>query len=151
MIPAAWYVTGVIGYDDFDPTPLNSFTFISPVGESLQYLMTFTGSTINFGIAVVAGIISGSFLSAYMNGEFKVESFGDPADMIRHMSGGVLMGIGGVLALGCTVGQGITGMSTLAIGSVIALASIIAGCLFGLRYLEEGNLKNAFASLFSSD
>ena len=64
MVVLAWYVTGVLGADDFDPVPLESFTFISPVGNSLQYLMTFTGSTINFGIAAVGGIIFGSFISA---------------------------------------------------------------------------------------
>ncbi len=151
LIPAAWYVTGVIGYDDFDPTPLASFTFIAPVGEGLQYLMTFTGSTINFGIAVVAGIITGSFISAKISGEFKFESFHDSADMGRHLTGGALMGTGGVLALGCTIGQGVTGMSTLSIGSLIALLSIIAGGVFGMKYLEEGTLQGAVASLFERE
>lgn len=151
LIPAAWYVTGVVGYDDFDPTPLASFTFIAPVGEGLQYLMTFTGSTINFGIAVVGGIITGSFLSAIIGKEFKVESFHDVADMGRHLTGGAFMGTGGVLALGCTIGQGVTGMSTLAMGSLIALFSIIAGGTFGMKYLEEGTLKGAFASLFERE
>jgi len=148
LIPSAWYVTGVIGYDDFEPTPLASFTFISPVGESLQYLMTFTGATINFGIAVVGGIITGSFIVAKSTGDFHLESFSDESDMVRHISGGALMGVGGVLALGCTVGQGITGMSTLAVGSVIALLSIIGGGIFGMKYLEEGNLVHAFKALF---
>ncbi len=152
LVPMAWYITGVIGYDDLNPTPLASFTFIAPVGESIQYLMTFTGSTINFGISIIGGVILGSFISSKISGEFKIETFsnGDPADMGRHMIGGALMGVGGVLALGCTIGQGITGMSTLAIGSVIALVSIVAGCLFGLKYLEEGNLKGALRTLVSS-
>jgi len=148
LVPAAWYVTGVIGNDDFDPTPLASFTFIAPVGESLQYLMTFSGATINFGIAVVGGIIAGSFLMAKISGEFHLEAFADSSDMARHISGGALMGTGGVLALGCTVGQGITGMSTLALGSVIALLSIIGGGIFGMKYLEEGNLTGAVKALF---
>ncbi len=148
IIPAAWYVTGVIGYDDFDPTPMASFTFIAPVGDALQYLMTFTGSTINFSIAVVGGVIFGSFLAAKSTGEFKLEAFNGIEDLAHHMIGGALMGVGGVLALGCTVGQGITGMSTLAIGSLIALLSIIFGCLFGLKYLEEGNLRGAFGAIF---
>ena len=148
LIPAAWYVTGVIGFDDFEPTPLASFTFIAPVGESLQYLMTFTGSTINFGIAAIGGIIFGSFVIAVSSGSFHMEAFADASDMARHLIGGALMGTGGVLALGCTVGQGITGMSTLAIGSVIALLSIIGGGIFGMKYLEEGSLGGAFKSLF---
>ncbi len=149
LVPAGWYVTGVIGYDDFDPTPMASFTFITPVAESLQYLMTFTGSTINFGIAVVGGIIAGSFVAAVASKEFQFESFHDAADMGRHLVGAALMGTGGVLALGCTIGQGITGMSTLAFGSLIALLSIMGGGILGLKYLEEGTFGGALASVFS--
>jgi uncharacterized membrane protein YedE/YeeE len=147
LVPAGWYVTGAIGYDDFDPTPLASFTFIAPVGESLQYLMTFTGSTINFGIAVVGGIIAGSFLMAKATGQFRMEAFTDAGDMMKHLIGGALMGSGGVLALGCTIGQGVTGLSTLAVGSLIALVSIIAGGVFGMKYLEAGS----FSAIFSDD
>ena len=150
LIPAAWWVTGVIGYDDFDPTPLASLTFVSPVGESLQYLMTFTGSTINFGIAVVGGVILGAFVAAKSAGEFRLEAFADRGDMARHMVGAALMGTGGILALGCTVGQGISGLSTLALGSLIALLSIMAGAVLGFRYLEDGRLSAIF-SLRSSD
>jgi uncharacterized membrane protein YedE/YeeE len=127
IIPAGWYVTGVIGFDDFDPMRLESYTFIAPTGESLMYLMTFTGSTIDFGIAAVGGVIVGSFVYAVATGKFHIETFADRADMIRHIYGGVAMGFGGVLALGCTIGQGITGMSTLAFGSLLSLVSIIAG------------------------
>ena len=121
-----------------------SLTFVSPVGESLQYLMTFTGSTINFGIAVVGGVIFGAFVAAKLAGKFHLEGFTDKSDMARHMVGGALMGTGGILALGCTVGQGITGMSTLAVGSLIALLSIIVGAVLGFRYLEEGSLRAIF-------
>jgi len=151
LVTAAWYVTGVVGFDDFDPTPLSSFTFVNPVGESIQYLMTFSGATINFGIAVVGGIITGSFLSAKQAGQFRIESFNSADDMISHMFGAALMGIGGVMALGCTVGQGITGMSTLAISSVLALGSIILGGLIGLKRLEEGSLKEGIVALFSRE
>jgi len=151
LIPAAWYVTGYVGNDDFDPTPVVSFTFVAPVGQSLQYLMTFTGSTINFGIAVVGGVIIGAFIAAITSGEFQIEGFNDTTDMGRHLFGGALMGVGGVLALGCTIGQGITGMSTLAFGSVLALVSIIAGGFFGMKYLEEESLGGALRGLFSSE
>jgi uncharacterized membrane protein YedE/YeeE len=127
IIPAGWYVTGVVGFDDFDPVRLESYTFIAPTGESLMYLMTFTGSTIDFGVAAVGGVILGSFLYAIATRKFRLETFTDRGDMVRHMVGGVAMGFGGVLALGCTIGQGVTGMSTLALGSLIALVSIIAG------------------------
>jgi uncharacterized membrane protein YedE/YeeE len=149
LVPAAWYVTGVIGHDDFDPTPLASFSFVAPVGEGLQYLMTFTGSTITFGVAVVGGIICGAFVASKAAGEFRVESFTDANDMLRHIIGGAIMGTGGVMALGCTIGQGITGMSTLALGSVIALASILTGGVFGMKYLEEGTFVGAFTAMFA--
>jgi len=133
LIPAGWYITGVIGFDDFEPMRFESLTFIGPTGESLMYLMTFTGSAINFGIAAVFGVILGSFLYAILSGRFHVETFTDHADMVRHIVGAALMGFGGVLALGCTIGQGITGMSTLATGSLMALISIIFGCALTLK------------------
>ena len=98
-----------------------------------MYLQTFTGSTINFGIAAVFGIILGSFLYVILTGRFRLETFTDRGDMVRHMMGGVLMGFGGVLALGCTVGQGITGLSTLAFGSLLALVSIIFGSALTMK------------------
>ena len=149
LVPAAWWATGVAGYDDFEPTQLSSFTFVNPTGESLVYLMTFTGATINFGIAVVGGVIAGAFLMAASTRTFKFESFTATDDMIRHLAGGALMGTGGILAMGCTIGQGITGMSTLAIGSLIALISIIAGGVFGMKYLEAGSFGGACAAIFS--
>jgi uncharacterized membrane protein YedE/YeeE len=134
IIPAGWYATGVVGFDDFDPVRFESYTFVGPTGESFMYLMTFTGSTINFGIAAVFGVILGSFLYVILTGKFRVETFSDRDDMIRHIEGGVLMGFGGVLALGCTIGQGITGMSTLAVGSLISLISIIFGSALAMKY-----------------
>ncbi|NQU59477.1 MAG: YeeE/YedE family protein [Rhodospirillales bacterium] len=151
MVPLGWWITGVLGADEFDPVPLFSFTFVSPAGESIQYLMTFTGATINFGIATVGGIIVGSFLMAMMSNSFHIEAFTDTADMKRHLFGAAIMGIGGILALGCTVGQGITGMSTLALGSLIALISIIVGGLIGLKYMEEGSLGGVLKALTTSE
>ena len=133
IIPAGWYITGVVGFDDFEPLRLESYTFTGPIAEGLMYLMTFTGSTINFGIAAVFGMILGSFLYVILTGKFRLESFSDREDMVRHMVGGVFMGFGGVLALGCTIGQGITGMTTLALGSLLALISIIFGSALTMK------------------
>ncbi len=149
LIPCGWYITGVIGNDDFDPVPLFSFTFVSPTADSVQYLMTFTGSTINFGIATVGGVIVGSFLAAKLSGEFQIESFTDAADMKRHLVGATMMGIGGIIALGCTIGQAVTGMSTLAVGSFIAWMSLLAGGYLGMKYLEEGSLGGAVKAALS--
>jgi uncharacterized membrane protein YedE/YeeE len=98
-----------------------------------MYLMTFTGSTINFGIAAVFGVILGSFVYVILTGKFRIETFTDRDDMIRHIKGGILMGFGGVLALGCSIGQGVTGMSTLAVGSLMSLISIIFGSALAMK------------------
>ena len=127
LVASAWYVTGVIGFDDFEPVPFESVTFIAPVGNAINYLMTWTGSTIGFGIAVVFGILCGSLFYALVSGGFRIETFSDRADMINHLTAGVLMGFGGVLALGCTVGQGVTGISTLSVGAILATGAIMLG------------------------
>jgi uncharacterized membrane protein YedE/YeeE len=149
LIPAGWWVTGVLGADEFEPTALASFTFVAPIGDTLQYLMTYTGSTINFGIAAVGGVIVGSFLAAISSKTFAIEAFTDASDMGRHLIGAAMMGTGGVLSMGCTIGQGLTGMSTLSVTSVIALASVIFGGVWGLKFMEEGSVGTALKAVFS--
>ena len=127
VVTGGWFVTGHLGNDDFEPVPVESLTFIAPVGNAINYSMTFTGSTINFGIAAVLGMIAGSFVYAVSSGSFRIETFSTRSEMVSHLAGGLLMGFGGVLALGCTIGQGVTGMSTLAAGSLISVAGIIFG------------------------
>jgi len=106
---------------------------VAPVAESLQYLMTFTGSTISFGVAAVFGVALGSFLYAIVTGNFRIEGFASREDLLAHLAGGALMGFGGVCALGCTIGQGITGMSTLALGSLLTLVAIIFGSALTMK------------------
>ena len=137
LITAGWWATGVLGADDFDPAPLVSLTFIAPTGNGLQYMMTFTGATITFGVATVGGAVLGAFLSAILAGRFHLATFYDKGDTLRHMAGGAMMGTGGVLALGCTIGQGMTGVSTLGLGSIIALAAIVVGGIMGVKYMER--------------
>ena len=133
LVVGAWYVTGVIGNDDFEPVPVEALTFIAPTGNTVNYLMTWTGAEINFGIAVVLGMIVGSFLYAISSGNFRVEAFANRADMRNHLIAGVLMGFGGVLSFGCTIGQGVSGMSTLALGSLVALLSIMLGSALTMK------------------
>lgn len=133
MVIAGWYITGVLGNDDFEPVPVESVTFVAPAGNTINYVMTYTGASMNFGIAVVLGVIVGSFLYSVLSGTFRIEVFASRTDLTNHLLAGVLMGFGGVLALGCTIGQGVTGMSTLALGSVLALMSIIAGCAITIK------------------
>jgi hypothetical protein len=132
-IVASWYITGVIGNDGFEPVPLEAMTFIGPSGNALNYLMTYTGSIIGFGVAIVFGVVLGSFLYSVATGGFRIETFTSKQDMINHLYAGVLMGVGGVMAIGCTIGQGVTGLSTLALGSLVTLFFIVAGCAITLK------------------
>jgi uncharacterized membrane protein YedE/YeeE len=150
LIMGGWAVSGIIGGDEFDPQPLTSFTFVGPTGDSLQYLMLFTsGPKLAFGVAGIFGVIAGSFLAAILTKGFHLEAFNDADDMKRHMLGAFMMGVGGVLANGCTFGQGITGVSTLALGSLVALASICLGGVWGLKALEEGSVMGGLKAVFA--
>lgn len=148
-VVAAWYVTGYIGNDDFDPVTPQGMSFIGPTGNAISYLMTYTGAQINFGIAIVFGMIAGSFFYGVVSRTFRIETFSNQSEMISHLVGAMLMGFGGVLSFGCTVGQGITGMSTLALGSIMALASIIIGSAITMRVqyhmLDEKRFLSALA------
>jgi hypothetical protein len=133
LVAAGWFVTGYLGADDFNPVPVTSLTFIAPIADTLQYAMLSTGLTLNFGIATVAGVFAGSLVTALATGRFKLEGYSSPRHMLRSGSGAALMGIGGVMAFGCSIGQGLTGVSTLALGSFVALAGILVGTTAGLR------------------
>jgi uncharacterized protein len=140
LVPAGWLVTGWLGADPFEPVPVESLTFVGPVGNSLHYLMTGSGDRPDFGVALVAGTLLGAAAAALHRRHFRLEVFVARDDMVRHLVGGALMGCGGALALGCTVGQGLTGVSTLSLGSWLALGSITAGGWWGVKHLESGRL-----------
>jgi len=133
LVAAGWFATGYLGADDFNPTPVTSLTFIAPIADALQYVMLSTGSTLNFGIVTVFGVFAGSLVTALLTGRFHLEGFRSPRHMLRSGGGAALMGTGGVLALGCSIGQGLTGFSTLALASLIAFAGILLGTAAGLR------------------
>src|SRR6202022_1399214 len=124
---AGWYVTGYLGGDDFNPTPVTSLTFIAPIADALQYVMLSTGSTLNFGIATVGGVFAGSLVTALLTGRFHWEGYQSPRHMLRSPGGAALMGAGGVMAYGCSIGQGLTGLSTLALASFVAVAGFFLG------------------------
>ncbi|WP_025034908.1 YeeE/YedE family protein [Bradyrhizobium sp. DOA9] len=133
LVAGGWLVTGYLGADDFNPVPVTSLTFVAPIADSLQYAMLSTGLTLNFGIATVAGVFAGSLVTALATGRFKLEGYSSPRHMLRSATGAALMGIGGVMAFGCSIGQGLTGVSTLALGSFVAVAGILLGTAAGLR------------------
>lgn len=133
LVAAGWFASGYLGADDFNPTPVVSLTFIAPIADALQYVMLSTGLTLNFGIATVGGVFAGSLITALATGRFHFEGYQSPRHMLRSAGGAALMGAGGVMALGCSIGQGLTGFSTLALASLVAVAGIMAGTALGLR------------------
>jgi uncharacterized membrane protein YedE/YeeE len=133
LVAGGWYATGYLGADDFNPVPVTSLTFVAPIADALQYAMLSTGLTLNFGIATVAGVLGGSLVAALATGRFHLEGYSSPRHMLRSGTGAALMGIGGVMAFGCSIGQGLTGVSTLALGSFVAVAGILLGTTAGLR------------------
>jgi uncharacterized membrane protein YedE/YeeE len=133
LVAGGWFVTGFLGADEFNPVPVTSLTFVAPIADSLQYVMLSTGLTPNFGVATVAGVLAGSLVTALATGRFQLEGYSSPRHMLRSAGGAALMGVGGVMAFGCSIGQGLTGLSTLALGSFVAVAGILLGTAAGLR------------------
>lgn len=133
LVVAGWWVTGVVGDDFFDPVRLASLTFVAPIGDSLHYMMISTGISLTFGVTVVGGILLGSLVTALMTRSFRWQGFDSPRHMRRSVLGGVLMGIGGVLALGCSIGQGLTGYSTLSLTTYMAFSGIVFGAWLGVK------------------
>jgi uncharacterized membrane protein YedE/YeeE len=143
---AGWYLTGgPLGqawkeYAEFasqvpSRVQVQSYTFISPMGDSVRYLLSPDNSSlINFGVVALTGVIAGSFIYALITKSFRIEWFVSIKDFFNHAVGGVLMGVGGVLSMGCTVGQAITGMSTLALGSLLTFFAIVIGAAVTMKY-----------------
>lgn len=137
LIALGWWATGIAGFDDFEQRRVESFTFVGPVGETLYYFMLSTALQPDFAVGAVLGVISGAFIAAKSNGTFKWDVSASADDMKRRVLGAFMMGVGGITALGCSVGQGVTGLSTLSIGSALATLSIVAGARAGLYVLVE--------------
>src|SRR5262245_22892992 len=138
-VVAGWALTG-LAYDELATRPVApiSLTYIRPVGDALQWLAVYTATPLpGFGVASVFGALAGAFAAAVAMGRFHLTGFSDTGDTVRNLLGASLMGVGGVMALGCTVGQAITGVSTLALGSFATFAAIVAGGFLGLRLLER--------------
>lgn len=150
-VVAGWVVTGVLA-DDFDTTSrVQSLTFVAPVARALFGLMIGGPNSFDFGVGSVFGTVAGAFAAARLARDFHWEAFDDPFEMRRHLAGAVLMGVGGILAGGCTIGQGLTAGSLTAVSWVIAVPCLMLGARLGILVLVEGallpGLKARLASL----
>jgi hypothetical protein len=139
-IVSAWIGTGWVAQTGFISQGEISHTFAAPLGESILYAMTATGQTLSFGIGSVAGVWIGAFLGSLIKGHFRWESCEDPRELRRQIFGAGLMGVGAALALGCSIGQGLSAFSVLAYSAPLTLAAIFLGAFLGLKQLIEGFL-----------
>ena len=148
VIAAMWWVSGRLGHVAEDPNTLQeafvatnsnrmeSLSFVAPIAYTLDWLMFFSDKSklLTIGIVSVLGVIAGAAAHALLTGSFRWEGFRDAGDTGTHLVGGLLMGVGGVTALGCTIGQGLSGLSTLCLTSVVAVAAILVGAVGALRF-----------------
>lgn len=130
--------TSWLGRESFGAVHVEGPSFTAPVGRTLIFLMTSTAGGITFSVGSVAGVMIGALIGSSIRGLFRWEACEDPRELGRQVGGAVLMGLGGVIAMGCSVGQGLTGFAALAWSGPVTLAAIVAGALFGLRQLIGG-------------
>ncbi|MDP2366625.1 YeeE/YedE family protein [Rhodoferax sp.] len=147
VIVAGWYLTGHLGYGENPETletvyfatntrTLESLSLVAPAAFSLELLMLWTDKSLHasFGIATLVGMFLGSLAYALGTRQFRWEGFASLDDLRSHLIGAVLMGFGGVTALGCTIGQGMSGLSTLALGSLVAMFGLTSGAVAMMKY-----------------
>lgn len=148
VVAAMWWVSGRLGYVPEDPRTLEeaflatgsrrmeSLSLVAPVAQALDWLMFFSDQSrvLSLGVVSVVGIVLGSALVAWATGSFRWEGFGGVEDLANHLVGALLMGVGGVTAVGCSIGQGLSGVSTLSLGSGLAVGAMVVGAGLGLRY-----------------
>ena len=138
LVPAGWVGTGLVLFDDFDPVALQSLSFTAPYADTLFWTVANTSIAASFGVGLIGGTLAGALLLAVIRGEFAWQSFDSPAQTGRYASGATLMGIGGVLAGGCTVGAGLAGVPTLSLAAVLAISAIALGALATNVALQGG-------------
>ena len=156
-LTAAWWLGGHVANVAEHPDTLEhvyaatysgrieAFSFVTPVAHALDWLMFFSdrNKVLTWGVASVSGVVFGAWLHALWRRDFRWQGFANTADLARHLVGAVLMGIGGVVAMGCTIGQGLSALSTLQLVSFLTVACIVMGAVAALRYLAWSEGRSA--------
>ncbi len=137
-VVSGWVGTYWIAMTGFESEPIETHTFAAPIGDTVFYTMTASGNALSFSVGSVVGVVFGATLGSYSKGHFRWEACEDPRELRRQILGAAIMGPGAVLAVGCSVGQGISAFSVLAFSAPLAFASIVFGAAFGLKQLITG-------------
>ncbi|PRY26337.1 hypothetical protein CLV78_101432 [Aliiruegeria haliotis] len=137
-IVAGWAATAFVADRSLGAVPVESHTFSAPLGDTVLYVMLASGMKLNFGVGSVAGVLCGALIGSIRRGHFRWEACEDPRELRRQIGGAVLMGFGGAIAVGCSVGQGLSAFSLLAFSAPLTLAAIMIGAWLGLRQLIHG-------------
>lgn len=140
-IASGWAGTQWIADHGFASADIRSHTFVAPVGDTIIYAMNGSALGLNFAIGSVAGVLAGAFLGSMVKGHFRWEACEDPRELRRQIIGAAIMGVGAILAFGCSVGQGITAFSLLAYSGPVTFAAIFLGARIGLKQLIEGFMR----------
>lgn len=143
-IAFGWLATTWASTRAFEPVQIEAGSFVVPVGDTLIQFIAFTGVLPDYGVGLVIGVALGAALVAWRKKDVRWEACDDARELGRHIAGAFLMGTGGVFAMGCTIGQGVTAASTLAISAPVVMLSIAVGARLGLAYLLEGSIRNVF-------
>lgn len=144
VIAFGWAATTYFSTISFEPVQIEAGSFSVPVGDVIIHVITYTGTVPDYGVGLVVGCVVGAALASWYRHDARWEVCDDARELSRHLAGGALMGVGGVFAMGCTIGQGVTGFSTLAASAPIAFASMLLGARLGLSWMIEGSAWSAF-------
>ena len=137
-IASGWIGSRAVAEASFGGVPVVSHSFSGPLGETVLWTMLASGQTISFGVGSVAGVLAGAFLGSLWKGQFRWEACEDPRELRRQIAGAAAMGVGGAIAVGCSIGQGLTAFAVLAYSAPLTLACILVGAGLGLRQLIQG-------------
>lgn len=144
VIAFGWLSTTWAARNSFDIVQLEAGSFVVPVGDAIMQFATYTATIPDYGVGLVTGTLLGGALCAWRNAQVRWEACDDGRELGRHLLGAAMMGIGGVMAMGCTIGQGLSGISTMALTAPFTIASIVLGARMGLAMLMEGSVLAAF-------